>query len=105
VHVCAIKVVLVAGYSGVGKTSLINQLRDIKEHAYLISGKYDFSKREVPYSGVVSAFTDMVHQVRVSCLHAFDCFVNNALRQHYLSLSLSARQHRFWRRARKLSRS
>ena len=58
------KVVLVAGYSGVGKTSLVSQLKDIKEHAYLISGKYDFSKRDVPYSAVVSAFTDMVHQVR-----------------------------------------
>ncbi len=57
------KVVLVAGYSGVGKTSLVSQLKDIKEHAYLISGKYDFSKRDVPYSAVVLAFTDMVHQV------------------------------------------
>jgi predicted ATPase len=62
------KVVLVAGYSGVGKTSLVSQLKDIKEHAYLISGKYDFSKRDVPYSAVVSAFTDMVHQVLLSRL-------------------------------------
>jgi predicted ATPase len=63
VLVCAAQVVMVAGYSGVGKTALVGQLKEVKERAYFISGKYDFNKRDVPYSAIVAAFTDMINQV------------------------------------------
>ena len=56
---------MVAGYSGVGKTALVGQLKEVKQQAYFISGKYDFNKRDVPYSAIVAAFTDMINQVRL----------------------------------------
>ncbi len=59
---------MVAGYSGVGKTALVGQLKEVKQKAYFISGKYDFNKRDVPYSAIVAAFTDMVNQVRLRSL-------------------------------------
>lgn len=57
------QLLLVAGYSGVGKTSLINQLKTVKVEAYFIHGKYDYNKRDVPYSGIAEAFSDMINQV------------------------------------------
>jgi serine/threonine protein kinase len=57
------QVLMVAGYSGVGKTSLVGQLREVKQYAYFMVGKYDFNKRDVPYSAIVAAFSDVVHQV------------------------------------------
>ncbi|ELR13786.1 GAF domain containing serine/threonine kinase [Acanthamoeba castellanii str. Neff] len=57
------QVLMVAGYSGVGKTSLVGQLREVKQQAYFISGKYDFNKRDVPYSAIVAAFSDVIHQI------------------------------------------
>jgi predicted ATPase len=56
---------MVAGYSGVGKTSLVGQLREVKQYAYFMAGKYDFNKRDVPYSAIVAAFSDVIHQVIV----------------------------------------
>jgi predicted ATPase len=91
--------VLVAGYSGVGKTSLVNQLREIKEHAYLISGKYDFSKRDVPYSGVVSAFTDMIHQVSYLFMCGGACAVVR------VCACAKLWHNRCWRKAKKRWRS
>ncbi len=49
--------------TGVGKTSLINQLKNRKEGAYFFSGKYDLGKRNVPYSAIVAAFNQFVEQV------------------------------------------
>jgi predicted ATPase len=57
------QVLMVAGYSGVGKTSLVSQLREVKQRAYFMAGKYDFNKRDVPYSAIVAAFTDIIHQI------------------------------------------
>jgi hypothetical protein len=34
-------------------------------------GKYDFNKRDVPYSAIVAAFSDVVHQVRSRPHHLF----------------------------------
>ncbi len=59
------EVVLVSGYSGVGKTSLINEVR--KPIAYqggrFISGKFDQLQRIVPYSAIITAFKGMVAQI------------------------------------------
>jgi predicted ATPase len=64
---------MVAGYSGVGKTALVGELKEIKQQAYFISGKYDFNKRDVPYSAIVAAFTDMINQVPAPLCCACAC--------------------------------
>jgi predicted ATPase len=57
--------VMVAGYSGIGKTSLVRELYRpvVREHGYFISGKFDQYKREIPYSTIVEAFREMIRQI------------------------------------------
>ena len=57
--------VLVGGYSGVGKTSFINELCKpiVRERGYFISGKFDQVARNVPYGALVQAFQSLVWQV------------------------------------------
>jgi len=56
---------LVSGYSGIGKTSLIRELYTpvTKKKGYFITGKFDQYQRNVPYSAIVTAFSDLVHQL------------------------------------------
>jgi PAS domain S-box-containing protein len=61
----ASKLVLVAGYSGVGKTSLIQHIRGsvVESKAYFVSGKYDQLERSNPYSAILQAFLELVNQI------------------------------------------
>jgi len=60
-----IEMILVAGYSGIGKSVLVQELyKPITEkQGYFISGKFDQLQRNIPYSAVVSAFQEMVRQL------------------------------------------
>lgn len=55
---------LVAGYSGVGKTSLIRVLQKPVAQAggYYVSGKFDPFRRHTPYSAIVDAFRELLRQ-------------------------------------------
>ena len=57
--------VLVAGYSGVGKTSLIRHIREpvAKQDGYFVSGKYDQLERSNPYSAILHAFLELVRKI------------------------------------------
>ena len=59
------EMMLVAGYSGVGKSALINEVHKpiTRARGYFISGKFDQLQRNVPYSGLVAAFRDLVRQL------------------------------------------
>jgi AAA ATPase domain len=56
---------LVAGYSGIGKTSLIQELYKpiIRERGYFISGKVDQVVRSVPFGALIQAFRGLVRQL------------------------------------------
>ncbi len=56
---------LVAGYSGIGKTALVQEIYKpiTKQRGYFISGKFDQYQRNVPYSAIVAAFTNLVRQL------------------------------------------
>ncbi len=60
-----IEFVLVTGYSGVGKTAVVQELyRPLTQrHGYWIAGKFDQYQRNVPYSSVVRAFRGAIQQV------------------------------------------
>lgn len=66
-RVCGGKTVfaLVSGKSGVGKTSLIQEiLKTMTEHGgYFTSGKFDQHKRDVPYSAIMNAFEELIRQL------------------------------------------
>jgi predicted ATPase/signal transduction histidine kinase len=57
--------VLVSGYSGIGKSSLIHELHKpiVATQGLLLSGKFDRHKRDIPYSTMVQAFVEIIRQV------------------------------------------
>ena len=59
------ELMLVGGFSGVGKTSVINEVQKpiVQRRGAFISGKFDQFQRNVPYSAVVSAFQQMIQQL------------------------------------------
>ncbi len=59
------ELVLVAGSSGIGKTALINELHKpiTRQHGYFIAGKFDQFNRNIPLSGFVRAFRDLIGQL------------------------------------------
>lgn len=61
----AAEIALVAGYSGIGKSALINEIhKPITEHkGYFISGKFDQFKRDIPYMALIQAFQELMRQL------------------------------------------
>ncbi len=56
------EVVLVSGYSGIGKSSLVNELHKpvVREQGLFVSGKFDQLRRDIPYSTIAQAFRQQV---------------------------------------------
>jgi predicted ATPase/signal transduction histidine kinase len=59
------EIVLVSGYSGVGKSSLVQEILKplAREKGYYLSGKFDQYSRDTPYSAVIQAFDGLVRQL------------------------------------------
>ena len=59
------ELVLVSGYSGIGKSSLVNELHKVLVPARGIfaSGKFDQYKRDIPYATLAQAFQSLVRSV------------------------------------------
>ncbi len=56
---------LVAGFSGVGKTFVVNEVHKpiVRQRGYFIKGKYDQFQRNIPFSAFVQAFRDLMGQL------------------------------------------
>ncbi|MGC1394487.1 MAG: AAA family ATPase [Coleofasciculaceae cyanobacterium] len=56
---------LVSGYSGIGKSALVQEIYKpiTKRRGYFISGKFDQFGRNIPYSSISSAFSNLVRQL------------------------------------------
>ncbi len=59
------ELVLVNGFSGMGKTSLVNEVRQplINRRGYFISGKFEPLKRNVPLSAITQCLQELVQQI------------------------------------------
>jgi PAS domain S-box-containing protein len=59
------ELVLVSGYSGIGKSSVVNELHKIlvPPRGLFASGKFDQYKRDVPYSTLIQAFQGLVRML------------------------------------------
>jgi len=59
------ELVLVSGYSGIGKSSVANELHKVlvPSRGLFASGKFDQYKRNVPYATVAQAFQSLVRQI------------------------------------------
>lgn len=79
--------VLVSGYPGIGKSSLVNELlkRLILPRGLLAAGKFDQYARNVPYSTLAEAFGSLVRQVLIRSaaeLQSWRAALTEALGQH-----------------------
>jgi len=56
------EIMLVAGFSGIGKTAVINEVHKpiVKQRGYFIKGKFDQFNRNIPFSAFVQAFRDFM---------------------------------------------
>ncbi|MBD2496013.1 AAA family ATPase [Nostoc sp. FACHB-280] len=59
------ELMLVAGFSGIGKTAVINEVHKpiVRQRGYFIKGKFDQFNRNIPFSAFVQAFRDLVGQL------------------------------------------
>jgi len=61
----AIEMMLVSGYSGIGKTAIVNEVHKpiVAARGYFIAGKFDQFKRDIPYAALIQAFQELVRQL------------------------------------------
>ncbi|MEG3988358.1 AAA family ATPase [Microcoleus sp. S28C3] len=61
----ATEMMLVAGFSGIGKTAVVNEVHKpiVRQRGYFIKGKYDQFQRNIPLSAFVQAFRDLMGQL------------------------------------------
>jgi predicted ATPase/tRNA A-37 threonylcarbamoyl transferase component Bud32 len=59
------EMMLVTGFSGVGKTAVINEIHTpiVRQRGYFIKGKFDQLSRNIPFSAFVQAFRDLMGQL------------------------------------------
>ncbi|MGC1951853.1 MAG: AAA family ATPase, partial [Gammaproteobacteria bacterium] len=59
------EILLVTGYTGVGKTSVVQEIYKplTRQRGYFIGGKFDPLQRHTPYSAVVVAFRHLMRQL------------------------------------------
>jgi PAS domain S-box-containing protein len=59
------ELVLVSGYSGIGKSSVVNELHPVlvPPRGLFASGKFDQYKRDIPYSTLAQAFQSLVRRL------------------------------------------
>src|SRR5262249_17872730 len=60
--------ILLSGYSGVGKSSLVNELQQvvIRGRGLFASGKFEPHERDIPFAPIARAFRDVVRSVLLS---------------------------------------
>ncbi|MEO1377222.1 MAG: serine/threonine-protein kinase PknK, partial [Cyanobacteria bacterium J06635_10] len=59
------ELMLVAGFSGIGKTAVINEVHKpiVQQRGYFIKGKFDQFNRNIPLSAFVQAFRNLLRQL------------------------------------------
>lgn len=59
------EMMLVSGYSGIGKSCLVYEVHKpiVRQRGYFISGKFDQFKRNIPFASLIQAFQDLMRQL------------------------------------------
>ena len=60
-----VEMMLVAGFSGIGKTVVVNEIHKpiVRQRGYFIKGKFDQFNRNIPFLAFVQAFRDLMGQL------------------------------------------
>ncbi len=61
------ELILISGYSGIGKTSIVNEVSRpiVAAQGYFIRGKFDQFKRDIPYAALIQGFTGFISHLLV----------------------------------------
>lgn len=59
------EMMLVSGYSGIGKSALVNEIHKpiVRRRGYFIGGKFDQLKGDIPYHAFIQAFRELARQI------------------------------------------
>ncbi|MGB3507961.1 MAG: serine/threonine-protein kinase PknK, partial [Microcoleaceae cyanobacterium] len=59
------EIMLVAGFSGIGKTAVVNEVHKpiVRQRGYFLKGKFDQFQRNIPFSAFVQAFRYLIGQL------------------------------------------
>ncbi len=59
------ELMLVAGFSGIGKTVVVNEVHKpiVRQRGYFIKGKFDQFNRNIPFSALVQSLRDLMGQI------------------------------------------
>ncbi|MEG4133344.1 AAA family ATPase, partial [Microcoleus sp. Pol11C1] len=59
------EIMLVAGFSGIGKTAVVSEVHKpiVRQRGYFIKGKFDQFNRNIPFGAFVGAFRDLMAQL------------------------------------------
>ena len=70
------ELMLVAGYSGTGKSALVREVHKpiTESHGYFIEGKFDQFQRAVPYFAILKAFEEMINILLTESQSLLDTF-------------------------------
>lgn len=76
------ELVLVSGYSGVGKSSVVNELHKalVPPRGLFASGKFDQYKRDIPYATLGQAFQNIIRPILAKNDHELACW-RDAIRE------------------------
>ncbi|MGB3694318.1 MAG: AAA family ATPase [Spirulinaceae cyanobacterium] len=61
----ATEMTVVSGYSGIGKTSVVNEIHKpvLAHKGYFFSGKFEKFKGDIPYTALIQAFSKLIQQL------------------------------------------
>ncbi|MDY6824854.1 MAG: ATP-binding sensor histidine kinase [Thermodesulfobacteriota bacterium] len=70
------EIALVTGYTGIGKTFLINEINKpiTARKGYFISAKYEQLSRDVPYNAIIQAFNRLIRQILTENAHRINAW-------------------------------
>lgn len=77
----ASEMMLVAGYSGIGKSALVQEIYKplTRQRGYFITGKFDQFQRDIPYASLIQAFQSLMRQLLTESETAIDTWQKKLL--------------------------
>ena len=68
------EIVMISGYAGVGKSSLVSEIHKpvVQKRGYFIEGKFDPFEQHIPYLAFTRAFQDLVRQILSESVEQLD---------------------------------
>ncbi|MEG4816926.1 AAA family ATPase [Microcoleus sp. K5-D4] len=75
------EIMLVSGYSGIGKSCLVYEIHKpiVGARGYFIAGKFDQFKRNIPYAALIQAFEELIRQLLTESSETIKCWKQNIL--------------------------